>query len=235
MARLARLALAGHLHHVIHRGHNLQPIVQDDEDRRALLAALQDCAATHKVAVHAYVVMVNHIHLLVTPATADGLSRMMQALGRRYVAGYNQRHGRVGTLWEGRFRAAPLEAQTWLLPVMRSIELNPQRAGLAAEPGDYPWSSAAHHLGRRRDPLVSDPPGFWALGNTPFERELAWRRWLEEGEADAERQQLVDAALKGWPLGSARFLQALGELSDRPLTPRPRGRPRKRADAPDGP
>lgn len=227
MARLPRLALGGHLHHLIHRGHNLQPIVVDDEDRKTLLAALQDSAATHKVAIHAYVVMPNHLHLLATPAADDGLSRMMQALGRRYVSAFNLRHGRVGTLWEGRFRAAPLEAESHLLTVMRSIELNPQRAGLSAEPGDFPWSSAAHHLGRRRDPLVSDPPGFWALGNTPFERELAWRRWLEEGESENERQRLIDSALKGWPLGSARFLQLLGELSERPLVPRPRGRPRK--------
>jgi len=227
MARLPRLALAGHLHHLIHRGHNLQPIVVDDEDRKTLLAALQDSAATHKVAIHAYVLMPNHIHLLATPSSDDGLSRMMQALGRRYVGAFNLRHGRVGTLWEGRFRAAPLEAESHLLAVMRSIELNPQRAGFCLDPGDYAWSSAAHHLGRRRDPLVMDPPGFWALGNTPFERELAWRRWLEEGEAEAGRQQLIDSALKGWPLGSARFLQLLGELSARPMTPRPRGRPRK--------
>ncbi|UXH79345.1 transposase [Roseateles amylovorans] len=221
------MALAGHLHHLIHRGHNLQPIAQDDDDRRALLAALQDCAATHKVAIHAYVVMPNHLHLLVTPSTDDGLSRTMQALGRRYVAAYNQRHSRVGTLWEGRFRAAPIEAEAYLLPVMRSIELNPQRAGLVQDPADYVWSSAAHHLGRRRDPLLTDPPGFWALGNTPFERELAWRRLLEEGEQESERKRLVDAALKGWPLGSARFLQLLGDVSERPLTPRPRGRPPK--------
>lgn len=227
MARLPRLALAHHLHHVIHRGHNLQPIAQDDDDRRALIAALQDCAATQKVAIHAYVVMPNHLHLLATPSTQDGLSRMMQSLGRRYVAAYNQRHQRVGTLWEGRFRAAPVEASAFLLPLMRSIELNPLRAGLATEPADYPWSSAAHHLGRRRDPLISDPPDFWALGNTPFERELTWRRWLEEGEAEADRKRLIDAALNGWPLGSPAFLAALSELSPRPTAPRPRGRPKK--------
>lgn len=232
MARLPRLALAGHVHHLIHRGHNLQPIARDDEDLRQLLAALQESAATHKVAIHAYVLMPNHLHLLATPAADTGLSRMMQALGRRYVSAFNLRHGRVGTLWEGRFRAAPLEAEPHLLVVMRAIELNPQRAGLVAEAADYAWSSCAHHLGRRRDPLVSDAPGFWALGNTPFERELAWQRWLEEGEADAERQRLVDSALKGWPLGSARFLQALGELSERPLSPRPRGRPRKPKSVP---
>ena len=95
MARLPRLALAGHLHHLIHRGHNLQPIVVDDEDRKALLAALQDSAATHKVAIHAYVVMPNHLHLLATPSTTDGLTRLMQALGRRSVSASHLRHRRV--------------------------------------------------------------------------------------------------------------------------------------------
>lgn len=232
MARLPRLTLAGHPHHLIHRGHNLQPIVLDDDDHRALLAALQDCAGTHRVAIHAYAVMPNHLHLLATPSADDGLSRMMQALGRRYVTAFNARHARMGTLWEGRFRAAPLESELFLLPVMRSIELNPQRSGLVSDPGDFAWSSAAHHLGRKRDPLISDAPGFWALGNTPFERELTWRRWLDEGEIETDRQRMVDSALKGWPLGSARFLQMLAEGSDRPVSPRPRGRPSKKDSVP---
>jgi len=226
MARLARLTLAGHPHHLIQRGLNRQLIVSDDVDRERLLADLRECAALHKVAVHAYVLMDNHLHLLATPADPQGLSRMMQSLGRRYVAAFNKRHGRSGTLWDGRFRAAPLEAQGHLLACMRFIELNPQRNGLLlARPEDYAWSSAAHHLGRRRDPLVFDHALFWGLGNTPFEREAAWRAWLEQGVAEAEARQLADSALKGWPLGSASFLRALSEASDRPTAPRRRGRP----------
>ncbi len=229
MARLARLALPGLAHHLIHRGHSRQPIVVDDEDRRQLLAALHECAATYKVALHAYVLMPNHLHLAATPSSAEGLSRMMQALGRRYVAWFNKKHGRSGTLWEGRFRAAPVEAETHLLALMLCIELNPLREGLCADPADYPWSSCAHHLGRRRDPLVTDPPQYWALGNTPFDREIAYRRALDEGLSERERAQLVDAALKGWPLGSARFLQAIAQTVERPVQPRPRGRPARSA------
>lgn len=227
MARLTRLALAGHVHHLIHRGHSAQPIARDEQDFRQMLAALQDSAATHKVTIHAYVLMPDHLHLLATPSSDQGLSRMMQAFGRRYVAAFNARHGRSGTLWEGRFRAAPLDASTHLLAAMRAIELNPQRAGLVATAVDYPWSSCAHHLGRRRDPLVVDAPAYWALGNTPFERELAWQRCLEDGEPDAERRLLMASALKGWPLGGSAFLAALGEQTERPLTPRRRGRPRR--------
>lgn len=225
MARLPRLAQAGLTQHLIHRGNNRQPIVLDDEDRRTLLAALQECAATHKVAIHAYVLMDNHLHLLLTPSTDEGLGRMMQSLGRRYVAAFNRRHGRSGTLWEGRYRAAPLEPSLHLLPAMRCIELNPVRAGLVLGPADYPWSSCQHHVGQRRDPLVSDPAAYWALGNTPFDREMHYRRWLDEGSSEAEQQALIDSALKGWPLGSPKFLAELAKTALRPVSPRPRGRP----------
>jgi len=227
MARLPRLPLAGHTYHLIQRGNNRQAIVHDDEDRRQYLAALHECAATQKVAIHAYALMDNHVHLLLTPSTAEGMSRMMQSLGRRYVAWFNQKHGRIGTLWEGRYRAAVLEPAMYLLPAMRSIELNPVRAGLVLNPEDYPWSSCQHHLGMRRDPLVTDHAQFWALGNTPFERDMLYRALLQEGDSEAERQRLVDSALKGWPLGSAQFLQKLSEQTQRPVTPRPRGRPAK--------
>jgi len=225
MARLPRLTLAGHPHHLIQRGLNRQPIVADDTDRERLVAELRECAALHRVAIHAYVLMDNHLHLLATPETDEGLSRMMQSLGRRYVAAFNKRHGRSGTLWDGRFRAAPLEAQAHLLACMRYIETNPQRLGQAIRPEDYRWSSAAHHLGRRRDPLVVDHALFWGIGNTPFEREAAYKAWLEQGVAEDEARRLGEAALKGWPLGSASFLRALGETTERPVSPRRRGRP----------
>lgn len=228
MARLPRLVLPGLAHHLIQRGNNRQLIVLDDEDRCQFLALLREAALTYKVALHAYVLMDNHVHLLATPAEAQGLSRMMQSLGRRYVAWFNQRHGRSGTLWEGRFRAAPIESERHLLACMRYIELNPLRAGLLLDDaGAYAWSSCAHHLGRRSDPLVTEHSMFWTLGNTPFEREAAYRELLEQGLGEAEVRTLTDSALKGWPLGSASFLQGLAAQVERPLAPRKRGRPRK--------
>jgi len=234
MARLPRLALPGMPHHIIQRGLDRQAIVRDDADRARLLAEIQESAALHKVAVHAYALMDNHLHLLATPEVGEGLSLMMQSVGRRYVAAFNKRHQRSGTLWDGRFRGAPLEADAHLLACMCFIELNPQRQGLLlAGPEDYLWSSAAHHLGRRRDPLVVDHGLYWALGNTPFEREAAWRERLNQGVAPEQARRLMDSAHKGWPLGGAAFLGKLGELGelrDRPVTPRKRGRPRKTAD-----
>ncbi|MFM2052806.1 MAG: hypothetical protein RL456_843 [Pseudomonadota bacterium] len=225
MARLPRLAIAGLVHHVIQRGHNRQPVFLDDEDRLTYLGALREAAALHRVAVHAYVLMDDHVHLLVTPPVAEALSKMLQAIGRRYVAAFNRRHGRVGTLWDGRFRATVLEDGPHVLACMRYIEQNPQRLIPPTPATDYRWSSAPHHLGRRRDPMLTDHGLYWALGNTPFEREMAWQRLLDEGLAEPEVRAHTDSALKGWALGSGAFLAALGASTERPMSPRPRGRP----------
>jgi putative transposase len=225
MARLPRLAIAGLVHHVIQRGHNRQPIFLDDDDRLTYLHALRESAALHRVAVHAYVLMSDHLHLLVTPPTAEALSKMLQAIGRRYVAAFNRRHDRIGTLWDGRFRATVVEAGPHLLTCMRYIEQNPQRSMPPVPAADYPWSSAQHHLGRRRDGLVTAHACYWQLGNTPFERELAWQRLLDDPLMPEEVRQQTDSAIKGWALGSGAFLAELRASCERPMAPRPRGRP----------
>lgn len=227
MPRLPRLCLGGHVHHVLLRGHNRQPVVQDDEDRQRLLRLLKDCALHNRVAVHAYVLMDEHLHLLVTPESAEGLSLMMQAFGRRYVASFNQRHRRTGTLWEGRFRAALIEAPVHLLACMCFIELNPVRRGITERAEAYPWSSARHHLEGRPDPLVSGHRLLWSLGNTPFEREAAYREMLMQGVSSELVHQIMQATLRGWPLGSDAFLRELGQSLAHPVAPRPRGRPRR--------
>lgn len=221
MARLPRLAIGGLPHLVVQRGHNGAPVFIDDADRRSFLAALREVALLQRVAVHGHALLTGEVWLLVTPEQAEGLSRMMQALGRRYVAGFNARHGRSGTLWDGRFRAALVDPQTEALPALLFIET------LAQQRGASDWSSLPHHLGHLRDPLVSPAPFYWALGNTPFERESVWRRRLEEGLSSIEMQRLEEGARKGWALGSPGFLAQWAQTSARPLVPRPRGRPRK--------
>ncbi len=201
--------------------------MHDDVDRQHYLRVLGDVAIEHRVSIHAYVLMDNHVHLLVSPSTEQGLSRMMQSLGRRYVGWFNHRHGRTGTLWEGRFRAQVIDADGWLLACLKYIELNPHRAGLASGLLDWAWSSLSHHIGERRDPLITDHPAFWQLGNTPFERDINYRRWLEEGLSDTDRQHITSTLMKGATLGSEAFVQQVGVLTQRDLSPRPRGRPRK--------
>ncbi len=227
MARLPRLEVAGWPHLVVQRVHEGQFLARDDTDRQALLAALRDAARLHGLAIHAYAVCADHLHLLATPARDDSLSLTMQALGRRYVAAFNRRHARQGSLWSGRFRATVLDPAQFLLPAMRFVEQHAVRAGLVQREQDDPWSSAAHHLGLRTDPLVSDHALFWALGNTPFEREAAWRLQLAEGLSAEAVQQFADATHKGWALTDERGAGALAQLAGRPVRPRPRGRPRK--------
>lgn len=226
MARQARLTIPGHPHHLLIRGNNRQSIFVDDEDRRRLLEMLRDVVREHSLALHAYVLMPNHLHLLATPPTADALARAVQSLGRRYVGAFNHRHGRSGTLWEGRYRAHPVGGAAQVLSCMRFIELNPQRAGVAAGFDDHAWSSLAHHLGAARDPLITEPAAYWALGNTPFDREAAYRAWIEQGVGVAEQQRIVAALVGGRPLGDAAYLKELEKLTGRSLAPRPRGRPR---------
>jgi putative transposase len=237
MARLARLALAGVAHHVLQVGHGGQAVFADDADRTAYVDMLRDASRAEQVAVHGYALLDNEVHLLVTPHTPRGLSRLMQAVGRRYGLRFNRRHGRSGTLWDGRFRAAPIEPDPW---VLRSLAWMETAGGCAAARSDHanPWCSAAHHLGARRDALIAEHPAYWQLGNTPFEREHAWRRCLEAGLPAAQASQLLDAVRHGWALGGAAFLSGLGRLTARPLVARPRGRPagggRARAPRPAG-
>src|SRR4051812_44101020 len=131
MARLPRLVVPGLPHCVIQRGHNGQTVAADDTDRQAYLRALRDAAATNGVAVHAYALGDDEVQLLVTPSAAPSLSQMMQALGRRYVSAYNARHGRSGTLWDGRFRAAVVEPGAWMLLALRWVDGQP---GLTSAP-----------------------------------------------------------------------------------------------------
>jgi putative transposase len=232
MARLPRLILPGQPHHVILRGNNRQAIFFSDHDRQHMLATLAEAAAQYGVAIHAYVLMDNHVHLLLTPPAADALSRMMQALGRRYVAWFNARHQRSGTLWEGRFRAGLIEGERHLLACMRYIELNPVRAGLCQDATHWSWSSAAHHLGLTRSALVSEHELYWSLGNTPFEREHAYRELMDQGVTQSEQEQFTNAVLRGRPVGSEAFLRPLIDIHPKVAIKRPRGRPRKTLTAP---
>ena len=224
MARLTRLAVAGLPHLVVQRGHNGQAVFLDADDRQAYLAALREAAAAHGVALHGHALLDSEAWLLLTPGDAPALSRLMQALGRRYVSGFNSRHGRSGTLWDGRFRATVLDPDAACLDALLFIETLLPAADPAAA-----WSSRAHHLGLAREPSLADPSAYWRLGNTPFDREIAWRGQLEAGLAPSRSAQLAQATRKGWALGSPEFLAALAARVERPLVPRKRGRPPKPA------
>lgn len=225
MARLPRLTVAGYPHHVIQRGNNRQAIVKTDADREVLLDLLGENAKKHQVAINAYVLMDNHFHLLLTPETGDGVPLMMQAVGRRYVRYFNDRHQRTGTLWEGRYKSTLIQTDRYLLACMAYLDLNPVRAGMVADPGQYAWSSHRHFMGQTNDRRITPHALYWALGNTPFAREAAYTELVRAGLAMDEQKAITQATLQGWALGDADFVDELQKRTPRRITKARAGRP----------
>lgn len=239
MARQPRLSVPGVVHYVVQRGHNGGAIARDTLDAEQLLQVLREAARMHRVVLHAYALTPGELRLLATPETGDGLSRMMQALGRRHAAAFNRRHGRSGALWDGRFRSALIEPGASTLLALRQVDAL-VAAGAADGPGGWQLaeheapapvgierSSLAHRTGGRRDAALVDPPAYWQLGNTPFERESRYRLLVAEPLPLKEQLALQQALQTGRAFGSPAFLADLARQVDRPLVPRPRGRPRR--------
>ena len=227
MARLPRLALPGYPHHVIQRGNNRQLIFLTVADYQYMLALLYDRARQIDVALHAYVLMGNHFHLLATPSTDNGLPQMMQAVGRSYVRYFNDLNGRSGTLWEGRYRSTVIQTERYLLACMAYIDLNPVRAGLVSGPADYVWSSHAHYCGQKADRLITPHPLYWTLANTPFGREAAYAEMVRAGLSAGQQADLTAAVLTGWALGESAFVAELQKKTNRRVQKSQAGRPVK--------
>ncbi len=225
MARLPRLTLPGYPHHIIQRGNNRQAIFASNSDYEVLLKMIEEHAALAGVAIHSYVLMSNHFHLLATPGTEQGIPQMMQAVGRRYVRYFNQRQARTGTLWEGRYKSTLIQAERHLLTCMTYIDLNPVRAAMVVEPAEYVWSSHAHYVGRRNDRLVTPHALYWELGNTPFARDAAYAQMVRSGLSTREQMALTDSALRGWALGEADYVADLQNRTERRITKARAGRP----------
>ncbi|WP_034212825.1 transposase [Arenimonas metalli] len=233
MPRRPRLEASGFPLHITQRGVNRAATFIDPGDYSRYLHWLAEAFAEHHVALHAYVLMGNHVHLLATPSRPGALSKAMGQLGRRYVLSFNQRHERTGTLWEGRFRSCLVDSDRYALAVCRYIELNPVRAALAARPEDYPWSSVHHHLGRRSDPLVTPHPSFLALGTDPRQRIETYRHLLVDSLPDEELAAIREYMRQERALGSPRFQSMLEASLGQVASTRPRGRPRKNATKKD--
>jgi putative transposase len=214
MSRKRRFFLPDLPVHVVQRGNNRQAVFFDENDYRIYLDCLSEAAHAHGCAIHAYVLMTNHIHLLTTPSAAAAIGETLQALGRRFVPHINRSYGRSGTLWEGRYKASLVQDDVYLLTCYRYIERNPVRAGMVAEPAAYPWSSYRANALGEANPLLRPHPLYLALGNRAAERQAAYRD-LFATEIDPDSLNAVRACLQtGTPLGNDRFRaqieQALG-------------------------
>jgi putative transposase len=229
VARLRRIVMPGQPHLVIQRSHSAQDVFADARDRDSYLACLGDAAREARVAIHAYGLLPHEVRLLATPDDTQGLSRLVQATGRRFVRQFNQRHGRSGTPWEGRFRSTVIEAGPHFLACLSFVEGLADAGTRAVLPGEAGalHSSAGHHLAGRDDPLIQAHPGYWALGNTPFEREAAYRRFAAQPAQPQTVAAILHAALNGWVLGSDAFAALVAEQAQRKTRPSAPGRRRK--------
>ena len=227
MPRLPRLDLPGVAQHVVQRGNDRRPCFFRDEDYVRYLMELRELGTRFGCHVHAYVLMTNHVHLLVTPECAGAVSRLMQSLGRRYVRYVNDRYHRTGTLWEGRFRSCLVDTEHHVLACYRYIELNPVRAGMTESPVEYRWSSFAGNATAAFDPLLRPHPCYFALGATPAARTAAYAVLVASGLDDSHTDEIRRFTQRQHALGSERFRAAIEAQLGRRAGPAKIGRPRK--------
>jgi putative transposase len=227
MARLQRLTLTGQPHHVIQRGNNREPVFFANDDYQTYLELLKEYADVFRCRIHAYVLMTNHVHLLVTPESENGLSRLMQFVGRRYVRYINKTYKRTGTLWEGRFKSSMIESEEYLLTCMRYIELNPVRARMVRKPDKYSWSSYGVNADGERGGLVTPHKVYLDLAPTPVRQRNAYKKLFDEAISQDDLDILRQSVKGGWVVGSDKFKNKIAKAIGSRVTQLPRGGRRK--------
>ncbi len=230
MPRQPRYFLPDFPQHVIQRGVDRQAVFFEASDYELYRHALDDAAEKYACAIHAYVLMTNHTHLLLTPGCERALPLLMQAMGRSYVQAINRRHERTGTLWEGRYKASLVQDDRYLLTCYRYIELNPVRAGLVSKPGLYPYSSFAHNALGKPDDLVTPHNTYVSLGHTPIDRRTAYRELFGTGLTRETLDDIRKTTNSCLVLGDEAFKERIEAMIGRSVRPNKGGRPRKRCD-----
>ncbi len=227
MARLPRIDIPGVAQHIVQRGVNRCACFADRRDREFYLSHLGEAAARFECSIHAYVLMTNHVHLLVSQRDTGQISHMMQCLGRNYVRRFNHRYRRTGTLWEGRYKSSLVESEEYLLKCYRYIDLNPVRAAMIQTAWKYEWSSAAANALGTDNPMLVPHTKYLELGNDDIARAGAYRQLLEEGVTQDQAEQIRVHIAQGKVLGSSQFQAEIAQLLGRQVHVRPRGRPRQ--------
>lgn len=226
MPRRPRIDLPDIPQHVVQRGNDRQPCFFTDDDYARYLQDLRELVLARECSIHAYVLMTNHVHLLLTPKAVGDVGRVMQALGRRYVRYVNDRYRRTGTLWEGRFKSSLVTGNDYLLRCQRYIELNPVRARMVVDPGDYAWSSHRGTALARRDSLLTPHAGWHALGETDAFRRDRWRQLVLDAVTPEETEAIRLHLQRQHLYGPDRFRRAIEAQLGRTLGPGKPGRPR---------
>ncbi|MBF0274198.1 MAG: transposase [Nitrospinae bacterium] len=227
MARQPRFYLSDHPQHVIQRGNNRNVLFADVEDYLFYLEKLGDACVRFGCKLHAYVLMTNHVHLLLTPETESAISKVMQSVGRYYVQYFNRKHNRTGTLWEGRYKATLLDSERYLLTCYRYIELNPVRAKMVGTPEEYEWSSYSFNAFGTPNSLLTPHPLYLELAANEKERQKNYQSLFSEKFIERDIEDIRDSTNKSWILGSPTFHERIAKLVSRPTLPKQRGGDRK--------
>ena len=230
MSNLRRVVLPGFPHHVVQRGHNRQPVFAARQDYERYLETLREVTARYAVAIHAYCLMTNHVHLLLAPQDSTGLAKVMKPLGGRHTRHHNWLEGRTGTLWESRYRSSLVDRDEYLMACCRYIELNPVRGGIVADPADYTWSSCRYRLGLGFCSWLQLDSVYMALADTEEERRRIYRDFLQAAIPEGEWDLIRQAAKRGQLTGSERFADEIARIIGRRVELKGRGRPKKRSD-----
>jgi len=226
MPRKPRFNLPGIPQHVIQRGNNRVPCFFTKANYQRYLDDLNQSAIRFSCQLHAYVLMTNHVHLLVSSTETYGISQMMQALGRRYVCYINRRHNRTGTLWEGRFKASLVDSENYLLTCMRYIEMNAVRAKMVDHPAEYHWSSYAANAQGQQNLIVKPHPLYLALGSSADKRQMAYRELFRQPMENPQLHEIRQTLNNELVLGSAYFKDCIEALTNRQVRLGQPGRPR---------
>ena len=232
MPRRTRIHIDGLPLHIVQRGHNRAACFFDDQDRLAYLGWLREALAREGCRLHAYVLMTNHVHLLLTPEHAERVPQVLISVGRRYVQPINHSYGRTGTLWDGRYKSSLVQAETYLLLCQRYVELNPVRAGMVVDPASYPWSSYRANALGEPDALLTAHPLYLALGADDDARRTAYRDLFGCALNDKPLSDLRLALNQDQPIGNDRFYREIEAMTGQRRELRKSGRPRARDEQP---
>jgi putative transposase len=218
--------------HIVQRGHNREPCFFAEDDYLSYLHWLSQALAETRCALHAYALMTNHVHLLLTPKRAEAVPRLIISLGRRYVQYINRSYRRTGTLWDSRYKSSLVQAETYLFCAQRYIELNPVRAAMVDDPAHYRWTSYRANALGRADPRITPHPLYLAMAATDKDRQLAYRALFRSHLDQAAIDDIRLALNQNQPLGNERFLGRIEKMTGVRREARPRGRPRLEDAAP---
>ncbi len=229
MPRQSRIVLPNCPHHIIQRGHNKQVVFASSQDYQYYLENLQEWKTELGCKVYAYCLMTNHVHLIIDPgAKAESLGLLIKRVAGRQTRYVNKLENRSGSLWEGRYKSSPINAGEYLLACCRYVELNPLRAGMVDDPGNYAWSSCPVKVGLKKQPWLDLDPFYLSLGNSPAERAEYYAQWLQGTIPEYEIKLIREATQRGKLTANSRFIHEISQKLGRRLELRGPGRPKKK-------